>query len=189
MDVDRIVVLNISNGPTTNGNSGSIAKPSPVGSLQKIQNGAQGSTQLHSLHRLNVAVIGGVMAGIFVLLLLIILAVVLFHRRGVQQGRLRPKFSMRQPRTPNLPMQVPPPWGMTPLTAEAPNPFLHPSDAEKVVGHPVPIGPQENPFTDDARVELPSVPEMSMVREGNNDGQSGTRQVKSSAVRQVSSQG
>jgi hypothetical protein len=187
MDVDRIVVLNTSNGPTTNGNSGSTSKPGPVGSLQKIQNGAQGSTQLHSLHRLNVAVIGGLMAGIFVLLLLIILAVVLFHRRGVRQGRLRP---MWQPRTPNLPMQVPSPWGTTPRTAEAPHLFLHPSDAEKVVGHPVPIGPQENPFTDDARVELPSVPEMSMVREGNNDGRwSGTRQVKSSAVRQVSSQG
>jgi hypothetical protein len=132
------------------------------------------------------------MAGIFVLLLLIILAVILFYRRGVQQGRLRPKFSMWQPKTPSLPMQIPPPWGMTPRTAEAPNPFLHPSEAEKVVGHPnlVPIGPQENPFTDDARVELPSVPEMSMLREGY-DGQSDTRRVKIkiSAVRQVSSQG
>lgn len=190
-------MLKTSNDTTTKDDSGIIAKPSPVpnpipsavGGLQNVQDAAQGSTQSHSSKRPNVALIGGVVAGIFGLLL-IALAIILFRRRGVQRGGgLRPKLSIRivrQPETPDLPMQFPPPWGMTPQTPEAPNPFSHPSDLEKGVGSPVPKGLQEkNPFTDDA--PAPSVPEMSVIRAGNGGCSPSNGPVANSAVRQVSS--
>ena len=197
LDIDRIVVLNTSNGTTTKDDSRIIAQPSPVpnpipsavGGLQKLQDATQGSAQSHSSKRPHVALIGGVIVGIFLLLLLITLAIILFRRRGVQRGGgLRPKLSIRtirQPKTPNLPMQFPPPWGMTPQTPEAPNPFLHPSDLEKGVGSRAPKGVEEkDPFTDDARVELPSVPEMSVIRDGKGC-QSGDGPVANNAVRAV----
>ena len=198
LDIDRIVVLNTSNGTTTKDDSRIIAQPSPVpnpipsavGGLQKLQDATQGSAQSHSSKRPHVALIGGVIAGIFLLLLLITLAIILFRRRGVQRGGgLRPKLSIRtirQPKTPNLPMQFPPPWGMTPQTPEAPNPFLHPSDLEKGVGSRAPKGVEEkDPFTDDARVELPLVPEMSVIRAGKGGCQSGDGPVANNAVRAV----
>jgi hypothetical protein len=123
-------------------------------------------------------------------LLLITLAIILFRRRGVQRGGgLRSKLSIRvirQPETPDLPMQFPPPWGMTPQTPEAPNPFSHPSDLEKGVGPPAPKELQEkNPFTDDA--PAPPVPVMGVIRAGNGDCWPGDGPVANSAVRQVSS--
>lgn len=204
LDIDRIVVLNTSNGTTTKDDSGIIARPSPVpnpipsavGGLQKLQDATQGSTRSHSSNRPHVALIGGAIVGIFLLLLLITLAIILFRRRGVQPGGgLRPKLSIRvvrQPKTPVLPMQFPPPWGMTPQTPDAPNPFLHPGDLEKGVRFPAPKGLEEekDPFTDDARVELPSVPEMSVIRAGKGGRQLGDGPVAESAertVRQVSS--
>ena len=86
-------MLKTSNDTTTKDDSGIIAKPSPVpnpipsavGGLQNLQAAAQGSTQSHSSKRPNVALIGGVVAGIFGLLL-IALAIILFRRRGVQHG-------------------------------------------------------------------------------------------------------
>ena len=192
-------MLKTSNDTTTKDDSGIIAKPSPVpnpipsavGGLQNVQDAAQGSTQSHSSKRPNVALIGGVVAGIFGLLL-IALAIILFRRRGVRRGGgLRPKLSIRivrQPETPDLPMQFPPPWGMTPQTPEALDPFSHPSDLEKGVGSPAPEGFQEkNTFTDDAPappVPVP-MPEMGVTRAGN--GGDGDGPVANSAVRQVSS--
>ena len=190
-------MLKTSNGTTTKDDSGIIAKPSPVpnpissavGALQKHQDAAQGSTRPHSSKRPNVALIGGLVASMFGLLL-IALAIIFFRRRGVQRGGgLRSKLSVRvirQPETPDLPMQFPPPWGMTPQTPEAPNPFSHPSDLEKGVGSPAPKGFQEkNHFTDDAPAPPVPVPEMGVTRAGN--GGDGDGPVANSAVRQVSS--
>src|SRR5579863_8492369 len=156
---DALQKFQNSNVPTTKGDGGNTTKPSTIDAFQKVQNAAQGSNRPHHLHRLNAAVIGGTIAGTLVLLLLILLAIVLYRRRGRrrhdQRGRSRLKISIWRPKTPNLPMHVPPPWGMSPRT-----PF--PSDLEKGVGHPVPTGPQEgNPFTDDAQEKLTSVPDMS----------------------------
>jgi len=182
LDIDRIVVLSTSNGTTTKDDSGIIAQPSPVpnpipsavGGIQTLQD-SPGSTQPHHSKRPSVALIGGVIAGMFVLLLLITLVIILFRRRGGQRGGgLHPILSIRvirEPNTPNLPMQFPPPWGMSP---QSPNTFLHPSDLEKDIGSPAPKGFEaKNPFTDDARVELPSVPEMGVIRAGNGDCRSG----------------
>jgi len=96
LDIDRIDVLSTSNGTTIKDDSGIIGQPSPVpnpipsavGGVRTLQ----GSTQPHHSKWHNVALIGGVIAGMFVLLLLNTLIIILFRRRGVQRGGgLRPK--------------------------------------------------------------------------------------------------
>jgi len=171
MNIDRIVVLSTSNGSTTEDNSGNIANSGTVDAFRNVQNVVQGSTGTPHTKRLNLAIIGGTIAGTLFLVLLV-LAVALFRRRrGGQRDRWRPKFSIRQPKTPSLPMHFCPPRGLSPRTPQVHNPFSDPSDPEKGVGYP-PTGPQEgNPFTDDAREKRRSMPdsEMSEVRDGNGD--------------------
>jgi hypothetical protein len=183
LGIDGIVVLSTSNGTTIKDDSGFIAQPSPVPNpIPSAVGGVlnlQGSTQPHHSKWHNEALIGGVIAGVFVLLLLNTLIVILFRRRGVQRGGgLRSKLFrvFREPNTPSLPMQFPPPWGMSPQTPEGPNPFLHPSDLDlekKGVGTLAPKGFEAKyPFTV-YRVELPPVPEMGVMRAGNDDCRSG----------------
>ena len=126
-----------------------------------------------------------------VLLLLNTLIIIIFRRRGGQRGGLRLKLSRvirREPNTPNLPMQLPPPWGMSPQTPEGPKPFLHPSDLEKGVGS-LALAPKgfeaKYPFAV-YRVGLPSVPEMGVMRAGNDDCQSGSASVKLMRVCMIS---
>jgi hypothetical protein len=141
--------------------------PSTTGSFRNVQKALHGSTGAHSYKPLNLAIIGGVIAGTLALVLLAVLAVVLFRRRGgdqQEQGRSRAKIFMLQPPTPNLPLQAFPAWGgISPRNPEVHNPFSDPSDLEKGVGHPVPTGPQErNHLADDARERWPSTPESEM---------------------------
>jgi hypothetical protein len=113
-------------------------------------------------------------------LLLIILAILLFRRRRRQERSLFRIISIRrQPKTPVLPMQPPPK-----ACISLPNPFSDPGYLEKVAPYSIPLGPDENPFTDDARVKLP---EACMTRDAY-DGQSGNLQVQSKPVRLVSLQ-
>lgn len=180
LGIDRIVVLSTSNGSTTADNSGNIAQPGTEGAFRNLPNAVQGSTGAHYTKRLNLAVIGGTIAGTLFLVLLV-LAVALFRRRGGgQRVRWRPKLSIRQPQTPNLPMHFCPPRGMSPRSPEL-NPFSDPSDLEKGVGH-TPTGPQEgNPFASEAREKRPSMPdsEMSEARDGNDDCRDKVRPVPS----------
>ena len=143
-------------------------------------NTTQGHTRRQPSKRLNVAVIGGGIAGIVMLLLLIILAILIFRRRHPQERSLSRKITIRQPKTPNLPLQPPPMPSIS-----LPNPFSDPSDLEKVAPYSVPLGPNENPFTDDARVKLPWVPETCVTRDSYYDW-SDHLQVQSGAVRLVS---
>jgi len=168
--IDRIVVLSTSNGSTTENVSGNMANP--MGTFQGISGPPRTS-------RLNMPVIEGAIVVTLVLLLLTLLAIVLYRRRGDNKGgRLRLKFSIRQPKTPSLPMQVAPPWGLSPRTPDIPNFYSDPSHLEKGVTHPASTGPQEeNPFIDDARGKLPTVPEMSKVLYGNSDCRTGKREV------------
>ena len=143
-------------------------------------NTTQGYTQRHSSKRPNVAVIGGGIAGIVTLLLLVTLAILLFRRRRPQDCSLYRKFSIRQPKTPILPMQPPPKPSIS-----LPNPFSEPCDLEKIAPFSISLEPNENPFTDDARAKLPWVPEACVTRDAY-DGRSGKWQVQSRAVRSVS---
>jgi hypothetical protein len=88
--------------------------------------------------------------------------------------------------TPSLPMQAPP--TRSPIISKPRNPFFDPSDLEKGVGYPEPMGPEENPFTDGARAKPPTVPARSVVRvrDARNDGWSDKLRVQSDAVRQIS---
>jgi hypothetical protein len=176
--IDRIVVLSTSNGSTTDGNNGVMTNS--MGTFQGFS--GPGRT-----NRLNIHVIVGTIVVTLVLLLLILLAIVFYRRRGGDQlRRLRLKFSNQQPKTPSLPMQVAPEWGLSPQTPHKPYFFSDPSRLEKGVTHPVLTGPQEkNPFTNDARVKLPTVPEISKVRDGNGDRRTSKREVTRYAVRQV----
>jgi hypothetical protein len=196
--IDRIVVFNASNGTTTKNDHGSVTQPSLVDLPHKMaeahlalatssltgnnlaKNMTQGYTQRHSSKRLNAAVIGGGIAGIIILLLLITLAILLFRRRGPQERSLYRKISIRQPKTPILPMQPPPKPSIS-----LPNPFLDPGDLEKIAPFSIPLEPNENPFTNDARTKLPWVPEACVTRDAY-DGRSGKLQVQSKAVRRVS---
>ncbi len=54
------------------------------------------------------AVIGGGIAGVVMLLLLIFIAFLLFRRPHPQERSLYRKLSLWQPRTPKLPVQPPP---------------------------------------------------------------------------------
>jgi hypothetical protein len=136
----------------------------------------------------NVALIGAVIAGMFVLLLLNALVIIFFRRRSVQRGgSLRPKLSsiriIREPNTPNLPMQFPPPWGLSPQSPRGPNPFLHPSDLEKDLGSAAPKGFEaKNPFTIYGRCASgvavgarnggdPGRPEMMIASQQSGNGQ------------------
>lgn len=112
-------------------------------------------------------------------LLLTILAILLFRRRCRQERSFFRIISIRQPKTPVLPMQ-PPPMACISL----PNPFSDPGYLENVAPYSIPLGPNENPFTDDARVKLP---ETCVTRDAYY-GQSGNLQVQSKPVRWVSSQ-
>lgn len=112
-------------------------------------------------------------------LLLIILAILLFRRRRRQERSLFRIISTRQPKTPVLPMQPPPK-----ACISLPNPFSDPGYLEKVAPYSIPLGPNENPFTDDARVKLP---EACMTRDAY-DGQSCNLQVQSKRVRRDSLQ-
>jgi hypothetical protein len=147
----------------------------------------QGFSGPQRTNRLNIHVIEGAIVVTLVLLLLTLLTIVLYRRRGDDQRcRLRLKFSIQQPKTPSLPMQVAPAWGLSPRTQDIPNLFSDPSHLEKGFTHPVLTGPQEeNPFTDDARGKLPTVPEMSKVMDGNGDCRTSKREVTRYAVRQV----
>jgi hypothetical protein len=140
IDIDRIVVLSTSNGSTTE------AKPGAVDAFRNIQNAVQGPTRTHHTKRLNLAIIGGAIASTLFLVLLVRGVAFFCRRRGEKQVRGRPKLSIGQPKTPNMPMHFCPPRGMSPRT-----PRIHNPDLERGVGHP-PTEPQEgNPFTDDAR--------------------------------------
>jgi hypothetical protein len=213
MGIDRIVVLNASNDTTRNVTRPSlvglgqkllgphlaltgvgISSLAGVSNLAVVQPGwcsvgghrdntTQEYTQRHS-RRLNAVVIGGGIAGSVVLLLLIILTILLFRRRRPQESsfKLYRKFSIRQPKTPKLPMQPPPMPSIS-----LPNTFSDPSDLEKIAPYSVPLGPNKNPFTDDAQVELPWIPVTCVTRDAY-DGRSGHLQVQSKPVRRVSLQ-
>jgi hypothetical protein len=107
-----------------------------------------------------------------VLLLLTILAILLFRRRRPRARSLYRDFSILQP-MPSISL---------------PNPFSDPSDLEEIVDlYSVPLGRDENPFTDDARAQLPWIPEKCVTRDAYDD-RSDKMQVQSRAVRRVSLQ-
>lgn len=118
------------------------------------------------------------------MLLLLPLAIVHLRRRlHVWRGGLGPKYFNRPPMTPHLPIQTPP-ASICLETPSGPNLCVDTRDPEKGIGYSVPV---ENPFTDDARVKLPSLPEMSVVRDAyGGNGQFGQSQVPSNTVRRVS---
>ncbi len=116
------------------------------------------------------------------LLLLILIAFLLFRRRSPQVHSLYRKFSLRQPKTPNLPVQPPPIQRIgSPLYVSSS------SDLEKFALYTVPLGPNENTFTEDAPVKMPWLPETCVTRDAC-DGRSGGFRVQSWAVRWVSLQ-
>ncbi|KAH9979162.1 hypothetical protein BJV74DRAFT_798316 [Russula compacta] len=106
---------------------------------------AQLTNQLHSSKRLDVAVIGGVIAGVLILLLLPLAIVLLRRRLHVRPGGLGPKCFKRPSMTPHLPIQTPP-GSIYEETPSGPNPCVDPRDPEKGIGYSVPV---KSPFTDD----------------------------------------
>ncbi|KAI0254041.1 hypothetical protein BJV78DRAFT_103139 [Lactifluus subvellereus] len=189
MDIDKIVVFNASNVIAPNDHSGCV-KPSPIAALQSNQTQkylawAQDRNKSHSSKRLNAVTIGVLIAGIVMLLLLITLAIVLIRirRRRPQRDDQHPKWHIWLPATPKLPMQAPlsagiSPW--TPLVSKQANPCSDAGILEKGPGYPLPTGPNQNPFLDDARLRLPPVPVLSVVR---GRGKSGDLQPPSVPVR------
>jgi hypothetical protein len=147
-------------------------------STRSRNNATQGYIQQHSSKRHKIAAIGGGIAGVVLLLLLILIAFLLFRRRRPQKHSLYRKFSVRPPRTPNLPMQPPPVRKISPpiYTSDS-------YDLESIIApYTIPLGPNESPFTDDAHVKLPWLPETCVTRDAR-DGRSGEFQVQSKAVR------
>ena len=126
------------------------------------------------------AVIGGGIAGVVMLLLLIFIAFLLFRRPHPQERSLYRKLSLWQPRTPKLPVQPPPTRSISlPIYVSSS------SDLEKMALYTIPLGPNENPSMDDAQVKLPWVPETCVTRDAC-DGRSGEFQIQSQAVRYIS---
>jgi hypothetical protein len=146
-------------------------------STRSRNNAAQGYIQQHS-KRHKIAAIGGGIAGVVLLFLLILMAF-LFRRRRPQKHSLYRRFSVRPPRTPKLPMQPPP-------VRKISSPFraTDSCDLESILARytTISLGPNESPFMDDAHVKLPWLPETCVTRDPC-DGRSGEFQVQSKAVR------
>ena len=141
-------------------------------------NPSQGSIQQHSSKHHKIAIIGGGIAGIVLLLLLILMAVLLSRRRRPQKHSIVRRFSVRQPRTPKLPMQPPPMRKISsPIRAD------DSCDIESIIApYTIPLGHNESPFMDDAHLQLPWLPETCVTRDTYN-GRSGEYQAQSKAVR------
>jgi hypothetical protein len=125
---------------------------------------AHGSNKSHSSKQFTDAVIVGVIAGVFVLLLLITLAVALIRRRRGPQcgGGQLSIWPIWSPSTPKLPMQMPPSAGFSPrssFVSKQGYPRLDNGILEKGPGYPLPTGPDQNPFTDKAQVKPPPLSE------------------------------
>jgi len=169
---------------TTNDGGGGIAVPSPSGTQDtqdernRSHNGTQGPIQLQSSPPHRAVLVWGLLLGLSVLSLLIILAIV-FRRCRAQRGTSLRK--LRSPMTPSLPIQAPP--ARSPIISKPRNPFFEPSDLEKGVGYPEPMGPEENPFADGTRAKPPTLPARSVVRvrDARNDGRSDKLRVQSNA--------
>ncbi|KAI0305731.1 hypothetical protein B0F90DRAFT_1700534 [Multifurca ochricompacta] len=172
------------NNTTSNGNGGKNTPLSTSGMPQSNQenannNAAQGQTPSHSSRGPNAAVIGGLVSGIFILLLLIALAIVLIRRRRTIRRDHPPKLSVLSPMTPSLPMQTPPALGSSPQTPTGSKQWRRKGFARSLG-----TVPNHNPFND-ARLKMPSVPEMSVVRDSYDDGRAGDLQIQSSAVSRI----
>lgn len=200
MDIDRIVVFNASNVTTTEDDHGNFTLPTIIGLPQKpvghipltglqagsqndtnsANNATQGYIQQHSSKRHKIAVIGGGIAGVVLLILLILMAFLLFRRRRPQKHSLCCRFSVRPPRTPNLPMQPPPAWKISsPICASD----SYDLDLESIIApYTIPLGPDDNSSLDDAHVTLPwlELPETCVTRDAS-DGRQGEFQVQSKA--------